>query len=188
MTNPPISYSPGRWPCNPQNIFDALLAEVPWVNVTEAREECFMAGVQGLPYTYGGGIGARTYHSTPWTPTVEWIHEDIGASILTDVCFLNLYRTERNALGWHADDSPEVDQRSPIFVVSFGETRDIWFRPRGHKGGHTHKQTLEPGSILTMLPGMQGTWDHRIPKNPAACGPRISLTFRKMQLVKPFND
>lgn len=181
MSEPPYTIRPGRWVANPQSIFDDLLNEVPWVNVTEAREECFQAGVQGLAYTYGGGVGARTYTSVPWTPTVEWIFHDIGADKETDVCFLNLYRSETNALGWHADDSTEVDQTHPIIVVSFGVTRDIWFRPKGHKGGHTHKQTLEPGSILTMLPGMQHAWDHRIPKNPAKCGPRISLTFRKMK-------
>lgn len=180
MTEPPYTYVPVTWR-NPQKIFDELLNEVPWVNVTDAREECFMAGVQGLSYTYGGGIGARTYHSVLWTPTVEWIFNSIGADKVTDVCFLNLYRDERKSLGWHADDSPEVSQEHPILVVSFGQERDIWFRPRGHKGGHTHSQYLESGSVLTMLPGMQDTWDHRIPKNSFKCGPRISLTFRQMK-------
>ena len=35
-----------------------------------------------------------------------------------NVCFLNRYDDQRNHLGWHADDSPEMDHDHPIAVVS----------------------------------------------------------------------
>jgi alkylated DNA repair dioxygenase AlkB len=93
-----------------------------------------------------------------------------------DVVFLNGYKDQSDQLGWHADDSPEMDDNRSIAIISLGAEREIWFR----KNGETliHKLLLENGSVCLMLPGMQDTHQHRIPKANHAVGKRISLTFR----------
>jgi alkylated DNA repair dioxygenase AlkB len=94
-----------------------------------------------------------------------------------EVCFLNRYLNQSDHLGWHADDSPEMDDARPIGIVSLGVEREIWFAPKGKASGVT-KVKLEHGSLCVMAEGMQDAWMHRIPKASFQCGERISLTFR----------
>jgi alkylated DNA repair dioxygenase AlkB len=108
---------------------------------------------------------------------------------ILDVCFLNMYLDQRDQLGWHADDSPEMDDGRPIVTVSLGVEREIWFRPKTtdtidrRSSTDLERLTLGHGSVAIMAPGMQDTWMHRIPKASFQCGVRISLTFRGY--VKP---
>jgi alkylated DNA repair dioxygenase AlkB len=123
-----------------------------------------------------------------------------------EACFLNKYEHAREHLGWHADDSDSIDDSRPIAVISFGAERELWFRKNptkcyacngsghyDHNGsppcgacggtgrepsGEVEKLLLETGSLALMLPGMQDTHQHRIPKAGFECGTRISLTFR----------
>ena len=94
-----------------------------------------------------------------------------------EVCFLNGYEDQKDHLGWHADDSPEMDDARPIGIISLGAEREIWFCPQDDKAAVTRIK-LEHGSLCLMLPGMQDTHFHRIPKAGFVCGERISLTFR----------
>ena len=109
---------------------------------------------------------------------MDQINEQYGYSL--DVCFLNYYVDHTKALGWHADDSHPIDQTEPIAVVSFGEPREIWWKPNEHKGiiPHEWRQKLGDGSLFLMPAGMQYTHKHKIPKGDRDMGPRISLTFR----------
>ncbi len=93
------------------------------------------------------------------------------------MCFLNRYLNQSDQLGFHSDDSPEMDDDRPIVTVSLGAEREIWFAPISDKKDLT-KVKLENGSACTMLPQMQTDWMHRIPKASFLCGERISLTFR----------
>ncbi len=61
--------------------------------------------------------------------------------------------------------------------MSLGVEREIWFQPNP-KNGTVQKLTLGHGSLCLMAPGMQDTWQHRIPKASFTCGERISLTYR----------
>lgn len=95
-------------------------------------------------------------------------------------CFLNRYDHDRQALGWHSDDSDIMDHTKAVVVVSFGEPREIWWRKKGDKGvvPTENRQLLEPGSLFVMPPGFQQTHEHRIPKGDRPMQTRISLTFR----------
>ena len=99
-----------------------------------------------------------------------------------NVCFLNRYDDEKNALGWHSDDSPDTSDAHPISVVSFGEPREIWWRKTGTKGivPESNRKLLEPGSLFVMPPGFQSEFEHRIPKGSRGMDTRVSLTFRRM--------
>jgi alkylated DNA repair dioxygenase AlkB len=168
------------------NAFNRLFEEVEWLSKTPVRRESFMSHVP-LEYTYGSGRGVRTYTSTEFHPLVEAImnkiNYDRGRSY--NVCFLNLYLDETNHLGWHSDDSPEMDAEHPIGVISFGQAREIWWREIGAKGvvPEENRQLLDSGSLFEMPAGFQALYEHKIPKGSfVGMTPRISLTFRKYKI------
>ena len=51
------------------------------------------------------------------------LRQRVGADL--GVCFNNLYLNQRDLLGWHGDDSPDMDDAKPIVSVSLGVERDI---------------------------------------------------------------
>lgn len=168
-------------PNSVDNILDNLL-KLEWLQVTEARKEYFMSDNPRY-YTYGRGDFARTYVSRPFTIDVELIMAQLN--VLSDssynVCFLNRYDNQKNQLGWHSDDSPSMDSKHPIAVVSFGAEREIWWRKINDKGivPPENRQKLSHGSCFIMPAGFQELYQHRIPKCDRICGIRVSLTFRR---------
>lgn len=170
-----------------EDLIDILVKDVSWVDETKMRRECFMAN-SDIEYSYLDHSGAPTYNSTPMIPIVksimEKVNEKLGTSL--DICFLNMYVSSRNGLGWHADDSHSIDHNDGIAVVSFGAEREIWWKEKGEKGvvPDENKRKLENGSLFYMPPGFQDTHLHRIPKHDRDCGPRVSLTFRKYKAAE----
>lgn len=132
------------------------------------------------PYTYGRGRGQRQYLPRPKPLLVAGLQEQLFdlTGVKLEVCFLNRYYDQKDQLGWHADDSPEMDDTKPIAVISLGAEREIWFRPKGPAGVAIERVKLQNGSLCLMRPGMQDTHEHRIPKADRTVGERISLTFR----------
>ena len=179
-TFPPMKplYTPDYWE-NPET-FNKLKNEVPWIRVTETRQECFMAPSR-TEYTYGEGKGVRTYTSVPYHDEVLEIQGAINKNYDFNVCFLNRYDAASQHLGWHADDSPGMDHEHPIIVISFGEPREIWWREKGYRGviPANQRQLLGHGSLFYMPPGFQLQYQHRIPKGDKPMGCRISLTYRR---------
>lgn len=164
---------------NPDELFTNMSNTLTWEKRDAPRQEYYCNDVPN-PYVYGKGRGQRLYNPQPYSDAilaVRKIAEEV-AKAKFEVCFLNRYLNQSDHLGWHADDSPEMDDARPIAVVSLGVEREIWFRPKDSKGEATHKLKLENGSLCLMLAGMQDAWQHRIPKAGFTCGERISLTFR----------
>ena len=164
-------------------MFNTLLTEVAWLNKEAPRDECFMSK-DPLEYTYGKGF-TRTYNSLEFHPLVLDIMSKLNAEGGSEynVCFLNYYKSDKEHLGWHADDSPEMDPTHPIAVVSFGAERYIWIKDKEYKGNipDEDKYLLEDGSLFIMPAGFQKDNLHKIPKHDRTCGGRISLTFRKFK-------
>ena len=168
-----------------------VLNSTPWIQVTEARLECFMSASTET-YTYGEGRGVRTYTPVPYSPLVSDIQRQLNRDDIGDcdygkippyqynVCFLNRYDNASMQLGWHSDDSPGMDHEHPIAVVSFGQPREIWWREKDQTGviPANQRQLLEHGSIFVMPEGFQRTHQHRIPKGDRPMETRISLTYR----------
>jgi alkylated DNA repair dioxygenase AlkB len=178
----PVVYTP-NFIADPNMAFEHLWNNLPWERREGApRRECWM-NTFGTSYTYGRGAGERTYAPIPWDKFALVIQmkllEETGIDY--EGCFINGYEGHRDALGWHADDSPEIDATRPIAIVSVGAAREIWFRENGSTD--IEKQLLDSGSLLIMGAGMQQTHQHRIPKSSAKCEPRVSLTYRG--LVSP---
>lgn len=175
---PPISY---HFPFidDPDVCLNRLWNELAWVQVPQVpRREYYCPNIQ-IPYTYGQGKGIRTYEPQPAHEVIDQIREKVEGfiGVPMDVCFLNGYGDQSDQLGWHSDNSPEMDDERPIVIVSFGAERDIMFAPVQDKTDVTRVK-LQHGSMCVMAAGMQDTHMHRIPKAGFQCGKRVSLTYR----------
>lgn len=183
----PIDYRPEFF-VFADEVFQTLWNDLGWVRRGNTPRLEYYCNDFNEPYTYGSGAGVRTYDAQPYHPMITKIRKQLEAFMNEkyEVCFLNGYRDGSDQLGWHADDSPEMDDARHIAIVSLGAKREIYFRPNSMIGGQSmttmpqaEKLWLEHGSVCFMKPGMQDTHQHRIPKaSYHGCGPRISLTFR----------
>lgn len=203
--NPPIQYT-ANYVSFPDEKRKRLSEELRWERRGDTPRSEYYINRFDVPYTYGRGVGQRTYLPSPSHPIIDELFEqlkDTGYSY--DVCFLNRYLNQKDSLYWHADNEGIMDGERPIITVSLGVEREIWFRPKKeskcssfkeqyynspycqycnytarehHYVGDVVKQLLQNGSMCLMKPGMQSVWEHRIPKASFECGERISLTFR----------
>ncbi len=197
MNPAPYSYDPGFMaPSIADDAFQRLRDELAWVRRDTTPRMEYYVNRYKVPYTYGVGEFARTYEPMPEHPVITALCAilTMHADVPFDVCFLNRYTDQSQHLGWHSDNSPEMDDTRPIAVISLGAEREILFRrtPEPVVNGNeleafgppsVHRLMLGHGSLCLMAPGMQDTHQHRIPKAGRQCGERISLTFRGY--VKP---
>lgn len=160
--------------------FDRLWNELDWERREGAPRREYWQNDYNLAYTYGRGAGVRTYDAKPWDGWVAGLKDELNARRLwaLDCCFINGYNDERDSLGWHADDSPEMNPREPVVVISLGAERNIMFRNNESREIQTIR--LGHGSLCIMPPGFQQTHQHKIPKGDMPMGPRVSLTYRGM--------
>lgn len=160
--------------------FARLWENLAWERRPDAPRREYWQNIFGLPYTYGRGTGARTYECKPWDDfiraTMDRINIEFGFGL--NCCFVNGYDDERDALGWHADDSPEMSHDEPVLSLSLGAARLI--STRHLETRQIERFTLGHGSLFIMPPGFQKTHEHKIPKGDRPMGPRISLTYRGM--------
>ena len=131
-------------------------------------------GDPGITYRYSGD----SLTALPWTKTLLAIRD--AAAAFSESSFnsvlLNLYRNGDDAMGWHADNEPELGSEPVIASVSFGTTRrfDLKHRSTGEK----RQVALEHGSVLLMAGKTQQHWVHQIARTKKVSTPRINLTFR----------
>jgi alkylated DNA repair dioxygenase AlkB len=170
-------------------IFDQLTAEVPW------RQERILVwgkmhlqprlvawyGDRGSDYTYSG----ITLTPIPWTDLLLEIKrriETVTAASFNSV-LLNYYRDNRDSMGFHSDDEPELGLRPVIASLSLGEERTLILKHKLNKLAKPIRLKLASGSLLLMKGETQRYWTHGVAKESRPCGPRINLTFR--QIVSP---
>lgn len=138
-------------------------------------------GDDGISYTYSG----TTLVALPWTPTLLAIRrrvEELSGAQYNSV-LVNCYRDHRDSMGLHADDEPELGQAPTIASVSLGEVRTFVLRHRWQKDVSKVKLDLPSGSLLVMRGATQANWKHGIPKRSKPCGPRVNLTFRRIESI-----
>ncbi len=114
----------------------------------------------------------------PWTPGLLALKSRLEAfcgqrfnSVLG-----NRYADGQDAMGWHADNEPELGPEPFIASLSLGAERR--FDIRHNTTREVLHLPLTHGSLLTMGGSFQSHWQHRIPKAPGLTAPRINLTFR----------
>jgi alkylated DNA repair dioxygenase AlkB len=177
-----------------------LRDEVPWKQEAITlygrhhplpRLTCWMAD-PGCGYRYSGLCNAIE----PWSPAAaelrEVLHQRTGWRF--NSLLLNRYRDGRDAMGWHADDEPELDPAAPIASLSLGAARDFRLRsrpsprrgdqppPLGYGPGSApcapFNLALHSGDLLLMDPPTQLWWQHALPRRLRLQGERLNLTFR----------
>ena len=118
----------------------------------------------------------------PWTPQLLAIRasvEEAAGSRFNSV-LLNYYRHERDSMGMHSDDEPELGPEPVIASLSLGETRTLVFRHRSDRSRKSLRIELSDGGLLLMRGASQRHWKHGIAKERRACGARVNLTFRRI--------
>jgi alkylated DNA repair dioxygenase AlkB len=171
-------------------IYRVLSDDLDWVRRDGAPRSEYWTNPFDRPYTYGNGEGRRTYEAQPSHLMIGDIRDRIAqTSAFLEGCFLNHYLTGTDALGWHADDDPNIDHSRPIAVVSLypnekSRGRVIGIREKPYMDGDKVVKPpitlieLAPGSLLLMHPGMQDTHLHYIPRASFVADGRMSLTYR----------
>ncbi|HXP93782.1 MAG TPA: alpha-ketoglutarate-dependent dioxygenase AlkB [Candidatus Binatia bacterium] len=113
-------------------------------------------------------------------PELREMHERVEA--VTGASYnsisLNLYRDERDSVAWHNDHEDELVPNPVIALLSLGAAREMRIRSKTVPR-RTFQLDLEPGSVLVMRGVTQHHWEHHIPKERRAVGPRISVAFRQ---------
>lgn len=130
-----------------------------------------------VSYTYSG----IRLEPKPFSPLIEEIKQkiELATGHTFNSVLLNLYRNEKDSMGWHSDDEKELGSNPIIASLSLGSTRVFKVKHK-HKKGLGLNLHLNQGSLLVMGGEMQHYWQHAIPKSSKACLPRINLTFRNI--------
>lgn len=135
-------------------------------------------GDEGAEYRYSGLDNTPS----PWTPLLEEIKAvvEAAAGCTFNSALLNYYRHNRDSIGYHSDNEPELGRDPTIASVSFGHERTFILKPKWNRPGETHELRLASGSLLIMAGATQRNWVHGIEKETSPCGPRVNLTFRRI--------
>ena len=172
--------------CDYNEALDRLIADVPW-----RRESILVWGKMYLQPRlvawYGDSGSDYTYSGITLTP-LRWtgLLLDIKRRIetVTEASFnsvlLNYYRDNRDSMGFHSDDEPELGLRPVIASLSLGEERTLVMKHKLNKLAKPVRLKLASGSLLLMKGETQRYWNHGIAKESRPCGPRINLTFRQI--------
>ncbi len=184
----------GHWPdflAAPaaQDLFRELETTAPW--------EQSLIRIAGRPLTiprlnvwYGDPSTNYSYSGTrlashPWTPTLAALRGQVET--ITGQRFnsalLNCYRSGRDSVDWHSDDEAVLGPEPVIATLSLGVARRFEMRHRS-QAGLRRQLVLESGSLLLMAGPMQRHWRHRVPKESAVEGARISITLRLVRSVR----
>lgn len=129
-------------------------------------------------YTYSGVKNIPI----PWTPELLAIKKKVEETSGTtfNSVLLNLYRDGNDHMSWHADDEKALGVNPVIASVSLGEVRKFGVKHRYDKELPPVSLELASGSLVIMKGEMQEYWHHRIYPTKKPMGPRINLTFRKV--------
>jgi alkylated DNA repair dioxygenase AlkB len=171
---------------SPDAVMRHLTEEVPW-----RAEEITMFGIKmrqprltawygdpGCVYAYSG----IRLEPLPWSATLRDVKARIEAAAAEtfNSVLLNCYRDERDSVGFHSDDEPELGPRPAIASLSLGAERVFVMKHRTVKNLPSVRLRLASGSLLLMKGDTQHNWRHGVPKQTRPCGPRVNLTFRRI--------
>jgi alkylated DNA repair dioxygenase AlkB len=166
-------------------ILHHLIADVPWrqesvVVWAKRHTQPRLVAWYGDPGSdYYSGI---TLAPLPWTDLLVEIKmrvETVATAAFNSV-LLNYYRDNRDSMGFHSDDEPELGDRPVIASLSLGEERTFVFKHKANKLARPVHLRLASGSVLVMKGVTQQCWKHGIARESQACGPRVNLTFRRI--------
>jgi alkylated DNA repair dioxygenase AlkB len=135
-------------------------------------------GEEGARYVYAG----LELDPLPWTARLLALKARVEQAVghRFNGVLLNYYRNERDSMGMHSDDEPELGPSPVIASLSLGEARTLVFRHRSDRGRKSIRLELGDGSLLLMRGATQRHWKHGIAQERRPCGARVNLTFRRI--------
>lgn len=169
-------------PLDNTEVLTRLIAETAW-----RAESISLWGKQHLQPRLTAWHGDARYSYSgldleplPFTPLLLTIKQavELATGQGFNSVLLNYYRNERDSMGMHSDDEPELGREPAIASLSFGASRTFILRHRHTK--QTVKLPLTGGSLLLMRGKTQHFWLHGINKSARPIGPRLNLTFRNI--------
>jgi alkylated DNA repair dioxygenase AlkB len=170
----------------PDNVMRRLIDEIPW------RAESIVVWSRTYPQprliAWYGDVGKDYTYSgirlTPlaWTQILLDLKSRVEAVARADFnsVLLNYYRDQRDSMGLHSDDEPELGERPILASLSLGEERTFILKHKRDKTLKPVRLKLGSGSLLLMKGDTQRYWKHGIDKETHPCGPRVNLTFRRI--------
>lgn len=179
------------WRCvdlgaQPDLILHELIEQTPWRSEVitlwgqRYRQPRLTAwfGDPGARYTYSG----LSLEPLSWTDLLSDIRSRVEALVEAPLnsVLLNYYRDHRDSMGMHSDDEPELGRNPTIASVSLGEQRTLVLKHKFRKELQPVHLPLDSGSLLLMKGATQHNWKHGINKSSRPCGPRVNLTFRRI--------
>jgi len=131
---------------------------------------------EGIDYCYAENL----LNSNSWSPLLLQLREQVNAVAgeRFNAVLVNRYRNGQDSVGWHADNEADLGPQPVIASLSFGAARQFCFRRNAD--AHTHRLTLENGSLLLMKPPFQQEYEHAVLPEPEVTTERINLTFRRV--------
>lgn len=186
----PIPFEDGQLAWMPQlplpwsnaEVMARLLSETDWREETVVvygkrhLQPRLSAWYGDAAYTYSG----LRLQPAPFTPLLTTLHAAVEAATghSFNSVLLNLYRNERDSMGMHSDDEPELGPQPAIASLSFGAARTFILKHKYNK--KTVRLELSEGGLLLMSGETQKYWLHGINKMTRALQARVNLTFRKI--------
>ena len=168
-------------------LLSRLIEQTPWQtgNVTlwgKRYPQPRLTAWYGDPdavYTYSG----MRLQPMAWTADLQRIRAKVEAATGAQFnsVLLNYYRDQRDSIGLHSDDEPELGAQPVIASLSLGEERVLLLKHRRDKTVKPVRIKLNSGSLLLMKGETQRNWKHGIAKQVRVCGPRVNLTFRRIE-------
>jgi len=164
-------------------IFRKLYNQIKWLDKTYQNADGSIVHLPRLTANYGErsyNYSGMVFEPEPWTDVMLELKKD--AEILGQETFnaavLQLYRDGKDRVNWHSDDDTCVGKNPTIVSISFGETREFWFRAKNGMG-NLLKLTVEKGDVIVMQGTLQHTHLHRVPPENEKKA-RINITFRNV--------
>jgi alkylated DNA repair dioxygenase AlkB len=174
-------------PRSTEEFLQELIAQTPWraeeiavwgKTYLQPRLTAWY-GDPGRSYTYSG----ISMQPLPWTRTLAELRSAVESACREDFnsVLLNYYRNERDSVGLHSDDEPELGPHPVIASLSLGEPRVFSIKHKRLADLPSVRITLESGNLLLMKGNTQANWKHGVAKSVKPCGPRVNLTFRQIR-------
>jgi len=186
----PIPFEDGQLAWMPQlplpwsnaDVMARLIAETAWREETVVvygkrhLQPRLSAWHGDAAYTYSG----LRLEPLPFTPLLDTLRDAVQAATghVFNSVLLNYYRNERDSMGMHSDDEPELGSQPAIASLSLGAARTFILKHKYNK--KTVRLDLTDGSLLLMTGETQKYWLHGINKMTRSLQARVNLTFRKI--------
>ena len=160
-----------------QSIMRQLIDTTPWRSETVALwgrrfvQPRLVAwyGDEERKYTYSG----ISLSPLPWTEELlrlKAVVERMSVSQFNSV-LLNYYRDNRDSMGFHSDDEPELGDCPTIASLSLGDERIFILKHKSKIDVKSFRLKLASGSLLLMKGDTQKNWKHGINKEVRRCCP-----------------